>query len=327
MIDINKLRQADRRSLGRAITLIESSREDHREQAESLLDQIMPYTGTALRLGISGVPGVGKSTFIDTLGRYVIEKGHRIAVLTVDPSSSLSGGSILGDKTRMSFLSVNDKAYIRPSPSGTTLGGVARRTRETILLCEAAGFDLVVVETVGVGQSETLVAEMTDVFLLLLLPGGGDDLQGIKRGIMELADVVVMNKADGDLERAASVSIADVKHALNLMKPRLPGWEVPVLPVSALHNRGVDSVWSAVMEYHKLIQESGELQSRRKQQSVDWLWRETGDILLSRLNQEEALLPTLNDLQQQVRDEKIAPSVAARSLAEKFLQYRNSSDS
>ncbi|MGI9317922.1 MAG: methylmalonyl Co-A mutase-associated GTPase MeaB [bacterium] len=325
MIDIDKLRQADRRSLGRAITLLESTREDHRAEAESLLEEIMPFTGKAIRIGITGVPGVGKSTFIDALGRYVIEHGHRLAVLTVDPSSSLSGGSILGDKTRMSFLASNDNAYIRPSPSGKTLGGVARRTREAILLCEAAGFDLVVVETVGVGQSETLVAEMTDVFLLLLLPGAGDDLQGIKRGIMELADIVIMNKADGDLARAANVSIADVKHALNLVKPRLASWEVPVLPVSALHNQGIENVWDAVVKYQRMIQASGEMQDRRRQQSVDWLWRETGDILLAKLNLEQELLPTLSDLQQQVRDEKIAPSVAARILAEQFLLSRNSS--
>lgn len=286
----------------------------------------MPYTGSSLRIGISGVPGVGKSTFIDTLGRFVIEQGHRLAVLTVDPSSTLSGGSILGDKTRMSFLSTNENAYIRPSPSGSTLGGVARRTREAVLLCEAAGFDLVVVETVGVGQSETLVAEMTDIFLLLLLPGGGDELQGIKRGIMELADIVIMNKADGDLERAANLSIADVKHALNLLKPRLASWEVPVLPVSALHQKGIKEVWGEVKKYRKLIQEDGELQKKRQQQSVDWLWRETGDILLSKLNAEEQLVPKLNDLQQHVRDGKIAPSVAARMVAEEFIKFQKLSD-
>lgn len=325
MIDIDKLRQADRRSLGRAITLLESSREDHRKEAELLLDQIMPYTGNALRIGITGVPGVGKSTFIDSLGRYLIEQGHRLAVLTVDPSSSVSGGSILGDKTRMSFLSTHDCAYIRPSPSGTTLGGVARRTREAILVCEAAGYDLVIVETVGVGQSETLVAEMTDIFLLLLLPGGGDELQGIKRGIMELADLVVVNKADGDMERTARVSIADVKHALNLLKPRLVNWQVPVLPASALHNQGIEEVWMAVMAYQALIVDNGVLQSRRKQQSVDWLWRETGDILLGQLSREEGLMSLLDDLRQRVRDEKIAPSVAARYLAQQFLESRKSS--
>ncbi|MGB5707271.1 MAG: methylmalonyl Co-A mutase-associated GTPase MeaB [Arenicellales bacterium] len=325
MIDIDKLRQADRRSLGRAITLLESSREDHRKDAEFLLDQIMPFTGKALRIGITGVPGVGKSTFIDSLGRYLIEQGHKLAVLTVDPSSSVSGGSILGDKTRMSFLSTHDCAYIRPSPSGTTLGGVARRTREAILVCEAAGYDLVIVETVGVGQSETLVAEMTDIFLLLLLPGGGDELQGIKRGIMELADLVVVNKSDGDMERAAKVSIADVKHALNLLKPRLAKWQVPVLPASALHNQGIEEVWMAVMAYQKLIMDSGVLQSRRKQQSVDWLWRETGDILLDQLSKEEGLMSKLDDLRQQVRDEIIAPSVAARHLAQQFLESRKAS--
>ena len=306
--------------------MLESTRDDHRRQAESLLEAIMPYTGKALRIGITGVPGVGKSTFIDTLGRYVIEQGHRISVLTVDPSSTLSGGSILGDKTRMSFLASNDNAYIRPSPSGNTLGGVARRTREAILVCEAAGFDLVVVETVGVGQSETLVAEMTDIFLLLLLPGGGDELQGIKRGIMELADLVIMNKADGDLERAANVSIADVKHALNLLKPRLARWTVPVLPVSALHNKGIKSVWEEVRKFREIIEGNGELQKKRKQQSVDWLWRETGDILLSKLNEEEQLIPKLKDLQQQVRDGKIAPSVAARIMAEQFLIFQKSAD-
>ncbi len=320
MIQIDKLRRADRRTLGQAITLLESSRQDHRQEAETLLERIMPYTGQALRIGITGVPGVGKSTFIDVFGGLVIAQNRKVAVLTIDPSSTITGGSILGDKTRMPSLSVNPSAYIRPSPAGGTLGGVARRTREAILVCEAAGFDLVMVETVGVGQSETLVAEMTDVFLLMLQPGGGDDLQGIKRGIMELADIAVVNKTDGDLKRAAGVTVADIKHALNLTTRRLAQWEVPVLGISAAENIGVTDTWDAIQRYWQLTAENGELEKRRQRQSVAWLWNETGQLILDQLKQDQKIAPTLLDLQQQVSDGKIAPTIAARQLAELFTK-------
>ena len=319
MIDIHQLRVADRRTLAKAITLIESTRADHRAEAEALLEQVMPHAGQSLRLGITGVPGVGKSTFIDALGRLLIGLGRRVAVLTVDPSSAVSGGAILGDKTRMAWLAAQPSAYIRPSPAGMTMGGVARRTRETILLCEAAGFDVVIVETVGVGQSEVRVAEMTDVFLLLLLPGAGDELQGIKRGIMELADLVVVNKADDDLETMAGVAVADLQHALHLLRPRLPGWRVPVLAVSSREQRGIESVWDRVTGYHLALARDGALEARRRQQSVDWLWRETGELLRETLCSDPVFGQEMEQLQEQVRSGTIPASVAAARLARDFL--------
>lgn len=322
MIDIEALLRADRRALGQAITLLESSRSDHREHAESMLNQLMPHTGNSMRIGITGVPGVGKSTFIDVFGKHVIACGHKVAVLTIDPSSSVSGGSILGDKTRMAALATDPNAYIRPSPAGSTLGGVARRTREAILLCEAAGFDIVIVETVGVGQSETLVSEMTDIFLLLLLPGAGDDLQGIKRGIMELADIAIVNKADGDLVRAAGTAAADIHHALQLLKPRQARWKVPVLSVSALQDEGISEVWQAVESYRKITEQNEQISIRRSEQAVSWLWRETGEYLLQYLRQDSVTADIYKHLQQQVRDGTIAPSVAARNLADSFIKPR-----
>ena len=321
LISLEKLRNADRRTLGRAITLLESTREDHRDQAEALLTQVMPFSGNALRVGISGAPGVGKSTFIDALGMHVIERGRKVAVLTIDPTSSITGGSILGDKTRMERLSHHPSAFIRPSPSGMNLGGVARRTREAILVCEAAGFDFVIVETVGVGQSETLVAEMTDLFLLLLLPGGGDDLQGIKRGIMELADMIVINKADGDLVSRANLALADVKHALNLIKPRLSGWNVPVLSASALQETGIDEIWRSIEKFDEVLSRDDLIGTRRETQSLAWLWRETGEMLLDALRKDQYILPTLNDLQSAVKAGKISPSMAARKLSQQFIAH------
>jgi len=303
-------------NLGRAITLIESSKSDHRELAEKLLSDVMPFTGDSLRIGITGVPGVGKSTFIEALGGYVIEQGHKVAVLTVDPSSSLSGGSILGDKTRMPTLAVNPSAFIRPSPSGSTLGGVARRTREAILLCEAAGFDVVIVETVGVGQSETLVSEMTDIFLLMLLPGGGDDLQGIKRGIMELADIVIVNKSDGEMERAATVSASDVQNAIQLLKQKMTRWKVPVLSISALYKKGIAEVWQQVGQYRSVMQSDDALYSRRQQQSLDWMWRETADILLQKAMKNHGVAEERERLQAEVREGKLSATVAASRLVE-----------
>ena len=257
------IRAGDRRALARAITLVESTRPDHRAGAERLLEALLPHAGRSVRIGITGVPGVGKSTFIERFGLHVIGQGHRIAVLAVDPSSKRSGGSILGDKTRMQDLSTNRDAYIRPSPAGATLGGVARRTREAMLVCEAAGFDVVLVETVGVGQSETAVADMVDMFVLLLLPGGGDELQGIKRGIVELAELVIVNKADGDLADAALRTAADYRNALRLLRPPSPNWRVAVERCSALTGEGIPEVWRTVERYREVLGATGEIASRR----------------------------------------------------------------
>ena len=310
--------QGDRRALAKAITLVESTHPVHREQAAQLLDRIMPYTGNSIRLGISGVPGVGKSTFIEAFGGHVIEQGHKVAVLAVDPTSAVSGGSILGDKTRMEALSRNDRAFIRPSPAGKTLGGVTRRTRETMLLCEAAGFDVIFVETVGVGQSETAVAEMTDMFLLMLLPGGGDELQGIKRGIMELADLILVNKSDGDQQDVASRTVSDYQMALHFLHPRSRHWQAKVQAISALKNQGVNEVWETVEEYRAALGEAGEIESRRAAQSRAWMWSETADALLSELKANQSVKSLVDPLEQDVMKGKTTPTIAARKLIDAF---------
>jgi LAO/AO transport system kinase len=264
--------EGNRTLLSRAITLTESQRRDHRLQAQEVLSRIMPHTGKAARIGITGVPGVGKSTFIETFGTHLVRKGHRVAVLAVDPSSSVTGGSILGDKTRMAQLSMEANAYIRPSPSHGTLGGVAARTRETMLLCEAAGFDLILVETVGVGQSETIVADMTDIFVTLMLPGAGDELQGIKRGILELADLIVVNKADGDNLQRARSAVRDYRNALRFMKPVSPHWKPQVTRCSALENSGIEDVWNLIQEHRTAMTEAGALEAKRQTQRRHWMW-------------------------------------------------------
>jgi len=312
------LLQGDRRALAKAITLVESTHPVHREQAAQLLDRIMPYTGNSIRLGISGVPGVGKSTFIEAFGGHVIEQGHKVAVLAVDPTSAVSGGSILGDKTRMEALSRNDRAFIRPSPAGKTLGGVTRRTRETMLLCEAAGFDVIFVETVGVGQSETAVAEMTDMFLLMLLPGGGDELQGIKRGIMELADLILVNKSDGDQQDVASRTVSDYQMALHFLHPRSRHWQAKVQAISALKNQAVNEVWETVEEYRAALGEAGEIESRRAAQSRAWMWSETADALLSELKANQSVKSLVDPLEQDVMKGKTTPTIAARKLIDAF---------
>ncbi len=309
----------DRRALARAITLIESTRADHRRQAEALIEALLSKSGKSLRIGISGPPGVGKSTFIEAFGQYAIAQGRRLAVLAVDPSSRLSGGSILGDKTRMEELSRSEAAFIRPSPAGLTLGGVARRTREALLVCEAAGFDLIIVETVGVGQSETAVAEMVDLFLLLLLPGGGDDLQGIKRGIMELADILVINKDDGDLSAAAARSAADVANALGLMQPRHAGWKPEVLRCSALRSTGIDAVWSRVQAFAATLKQSGAFDSQRRDQAKAWLWHELSDSLIEALKADPHIAQQLGALEIKVGSGKVAPGTAARTLLADFF--------
>ncbi len=286
MMDIATLAQrlvgADRRALAKAITLIESTRPLDRAAADALLGEILPHAGGAIRIGLSGTPGAGKSTFIEAFGTYLTAAGHKVAVLAVDPSSRRSGGSILGDKTRMERLSRNPAAFIRPSPAGAELGGVARRTREAIVAGEAAGFDVVRGETVGVGQSETAVADMTDLFVLIHAPGGGDELQGVKRGIMELADMVVVNKADGDLLPAARRSAADLKGALHLMRPKHKGWRVPVLLVSALEEKGIAEVWQGIEDFRALLGQHG-LEAARKVQALAWMRAALRDGLLAAL--------------------------------------------
>src|SRR5689334_3813497 len=288
------VRDGDRRALARAITLVESARADHRDDAVALLDELMPATGGATRVGISGAPGAGKSTFIEALGVHLVDTGHRVAVLAVDPSSTRSGGSILGDKTRMEELSRREHAFIRPSPSGGTLGGVARRTREAMLVCEAAGFDVVLVETVGVGQSEVAVAGMVDVFLLLIAPGAGDELQGVKRGIVELADLVVVNKCDGALADLARTTAADYAHALHLVGP------AEVLVASALEGTGIDETWSAIEAHVSDARASGSLAARRAEQAREWMWSEVTDTLLDSLRSDPRVREHLDALEADV---------------------------
>ena len=315
-----------RRAMAKAITLLESTRPDHRQQADALLTGLLPHTGGAFRLGVSGVPGVGKSTFIEALGLYLIGQGHRVAVLAVDPSSSVSGGSILGDKTRMEHLSVHEKAYIRPSPSSGTLGGVAEKTREAMLVCEAAGYDVVIIETVGVGQSETAVHGMTDMFCLLQLPNAGDDLQAIKKGVMELADLVVINKADIDPD-AATRARAQIMSSLRLLG--LHGnpdhmhhdqaiWHPQVIQISALHGQGVDNFWSAVSEFRRLQTANGRLAGRRQQQARAWMWERIDAGLKQRFREHPRVRERLDLFTQQVQGGQLAASTAARQLLELF---------
>jgi len=281
---------------------------------------LMPHAGNSFRLGISGVPGVGKSTFIEALGNHVIDEGHRVAVLTVDPSSVISGGSILGDKTRMELLSRRPEAYIRPSPAGTTLGGVTRRSREALVLCEAAGFDVIIVETVGVGQSETKVAEMTDMFMLLLLPGGGDELQGIKRGIMELADLILINKADDDLQALAGRSAAEYRSALRLLHPRSADWKVEVQTCSARDGLGITEAWEVALQHQDVMQASGQFSSRRAAQARDWMWSEVNDSLVAALQGDPEVRKQIPALEAAASEGRIPPTIAARQLLDIFLK-------
>jgi len=298
----------DRRVLAQAITLVESTRADHQTQAEALLDRILGHSGGAARIGISGAPGVGKSTFIEALGLFLIERGHRVAVLAVDPSSQRSKGSILGDKTRMEELARAEAAFIRPSPAGGTLGGVARRTREAMLLCEAAGFDVVIVETVGVGQSETAVADMVDMFVLLLQPGAGDELQGFKRGIVELADLFVVTKADGELLDAATRAAAAYQGALGFLRPVHPRWRPTVLACSAVTGVGVAEMWAA-----------GDLAIRRAGQARAWMWSEVSETVLATFRAHPDVARLLPDLEAAVMAGRITPAAAARRLLQAFL--------
>ena len=326
MIKINDIaegvRNGNLRSLAKAITLIESRSPDHSVAATTLLDELLPDSGNALRVGISGVPGVGKSTFIEALGLHLVNQNHKVAVLAVDPSSQLSGGSILGDKTRMEELSREQNAFIRPSPAGDNLGGVARKTRETMLLCEAAGYDVIIVETVGVGQSEITVASMVDMFLLLQLPGAGDELQGIKRGVMEIADAIIINKAEGDNRPRAELAGQQYENALHMMSPKSNNWQVPVQLCSALKNDGIDTVWQKVIDFKAAMQISGEYDSKRSNQNSAWMWTLLMDDLKDyflRDRQIEALLP---QVQEAVMQGISTPSAAARRLLETFKKLK-----
>jgi len=306
-----RLAAGDRAALARAITLVESRRHDHRRSAAELIQAILPRTGQSIRVGITGVPGVGKSTTIDSLGSNLTATGHKVAVLAVDPTSTRTGGSILGDKTRMARLAADPNAFIRPSPSSGTLGGVAARTRETMLLCEAAGFDVVLVETVGIGQSETAVADMTDFFLVLMLPGAGDELQGIKKGVLELADLIAVNKADGEGRGRARAAAAEYRAALHILTPSSPNWSPPVVLVSGLANEGLDALWQQVEEHRRRLGASGELAARRSRQQVTWMWQMVEDTLLRRIRHAPSLKERLADIERDVAAGRLAPTAAA----------------
>ena len=319
-VDIDKLtkdlRAGSRAALARAITLIESRRGDHQAAARDLVQALLPDTGRGIRVGITGSPGVGKSTTIDVLGMFLIERGHKVAVLAVDPSSARTGGSILGDKTRMARLSAADAAFIRPSPASGTLGGVAAKTREAMLLCEAAGFDVVLVETIGIGQSETAVCDMTDFFLALMLPGAGDELQGIKKGLVELADMIAVNKADGDNIMRANLAAAEYRSALHILTPRSEHWQVPVLTYSALTGAGMAGLWQTILDHRTAMNASGEFAERRRQQQVKWMWSMFEQRLMAQLRADPAIRARVKQTEASVADGRISPALAAQQIAE-----------
>ncbi len=310
--------EGNRSVLARAITLVESTRADHQALAEDLIQALWPRTGGAVRIGITGVPGVGKSTFIEAFGRMLTGGGHKVAVLAVDPTSSRTGGSILGDKTRMTELGQDPNAFIRPSPTAGTLGGVARKTRESMALCEAAGHDVILVETVGVGQSETVVAEMVDFFLVLMLPGAGDELQGIKKGILELADMIAVNKADGDNRTRAEGAARDYRTALHIMKPVSPNWNPPVAVCSAMTGDGLEDVWSQIRQHREIMDQSGELAEKRRRQQVRWMWSMLEDRLFRALTDHPDVRAALPATEDGVAQGSLAPTKAVGQLLEAF---------
>ncbi len=313
------VRKGDRAALARAITLIESRRSDHQAAARTLVQMLLSETGKAIRVGITGSPGVGKSTTIDALGMYLIDLGLKVAVLAVDPSSARTGGSILGDKTRMARLSASDVAFIRPSPAAGTLGGVAAKTREAMLLCEAAGFDVVLVETVGIGQSETAVCDMTDFFLALMLPGAGDELQGIKKGLVELADMIAVNKADGDNILRARSAAAEYRAALHILSPRSEHWHPPVVTYSALTGNGIADLWQKALDHRTAMQASGDFAARRREQQVKWMWSMLEERWRSRLRADPAVRAKVKQTETAVADGRMTPAIAAEQIAQ-FLE-------
>lgn len=312
------VRQGNIRALAKAITLIESRNPEHWPEAGSLLDSLLPDTGNSIRIGISGVPGVGKSTFIEAFGMHLLGQGYKVAILAVDPSSQLSGGSILGDKTRMEELSRQQNAFIRPSPTGATLGGVARKTRETMLLCEAAGYDVIIVETVGVGQSEITVASMVDFFLLLQLPNAGDELQGIKKGVMEIADAILINKAEGDNRPKAELARRQYVNALHIVKPKSSHWQVPALLCSALHNEGIAEVWQTICDFTTSAKRHNEFDSKRRLQACDWMWTLVQEDLKELFIRNKNVAALLDQVQTGVSQGLTSPGAAARRLIEAF---------
>lgn len=313
----DRLLRGDRAALARAITLVESKRTDHRVQARQLLERLAAFAGGAQRVGLTGVPGAGKSTTIEALGVMLTGRGHRVAVLAVDPSSGRTGGSILGDKTRMERLSVDPHAFIRPSPSGGALGGVARKTREAMILCEAAGFDVIIVETVGVGQSETVVADMVDIFVALLIPGGGDELQGIKKGLIEIADLIVINKADSN-PALAERSARDYRAALHILQPASPNWTPPVMTASGLTGDGLDKLWGQVERHREVLAATGERQARRADQDARWMWAQVRDRLEAAFRAHPEIKARVADLERQVRAGRLPASLAADRLLAAF---------
>ncbi|MGN6750269.1 MAG: methylmalonyl Co-A mutase-associated GTPase MeaB [Xanthobacteraceae bacterium] len=309
------LRAGDRTVLSRAITLIESKRPDHRRSAAALMQAVLPHTGQAIRVGITGAPGVGKSTLIDALGSMLTAQTRKVAVLAVDPSSRRTGGSILADKTRMARLANDSNAFIRPSPSSGTLGGVAARTRETMLLCEAAGYDVVLVETIGVGQSEIAVADMTDFFLVLALPGAGDELQALKKGVVELADMIAVNKADADNVPRAKLAASQFAAALHILSPRSPNWSPPVVTCSALTGDGIEALWSHILDHRQRLTASGELNGRRGEQQVKWMWTMLEERLFEPLRSDRAVKAALPKIEADVTAGRLAPSAAVEKIA------------
>ncbi|MDP7702411.1 methylmalonyl Co-A mutase-associated GTPase MeaB [Mycobacterium sp. TY815] len=310
------IRSGDRAALPRAITMLESTRADHRERSQQLLLALLPDAGNAHRVGITGVPGVGKSTTIEALGMHLIEQGHKVAVLAVDPSSTRTGGSILGDKTRMARLATHPDAYIRPSPTSGTLGGVAKATRETVVLLEAAGFDVILIETVGVGQSEVAVANMVDTFVLLTLARAGDQLQGIKKGVLELADIVVVNKADGEHLKDARMAARELAGAMRLIHPRESLWRPPVLTMSAVEGTGLAELWDTIQKHREVLTGAGQFEARRREQQVDWTWQMVRDTVLDKVMSNPEVRKIRRDVERQVRDGELTPALAAQQILE-----------